>query len=394
VAIHFKCPSPKCGKFIQVGDAMAGKMVVCPTCKRQVAVPTQSSQQANGEPTAYEEFLVGMQQTNAPAPAQQAAVKPQPRPAAEETPEDDSGFDNLAELAVAEHKVTAPAGKPTKTAVSWTHIVPLTGSFLRHCLRAIRHPGVDVGKVAAAVFFIAVLETYRRELLARIPQLPAEWWCRELATVGGVLMFLVLGGYCLSVCLALASAAVAGGRGTEAGVRLSLLHVIRTGMMGVCVLVIYVLPVVTLPLLPVALLTLSMTGHARTLDLRRQVRSAFQYGEAFAVLWLVLVCGIALVVAGWWVLIAASGLLAAHVGELMAGVEGEATAGVVMFLGAMVAAVPTFLLACGMFRCIGLLGRSRPAVLESMPTGCPRAVTCVVAVACLALLLYVAYLLT
>ncbi len=291
---------------------------------------------------------------------------------------------DLSGLPRAEAILPAAVGRAGWVRVWWRSPVPLTGSFWRHCLTAMRHSGADPGSVLASGLCLAVLATYWRSLLGPSRLLPSDWAVPYWPLLAGLgVLGVVLGGYGLLVCLSLTSAAVASGGRMETWLRPTVGRVLRTGLLGLAVGVVYVLPVVTLPLLPLAVLILSLAHDGRTFCLRWQLRSAFGYGEGFAILWLMWLIGAAVVVAVWTVLNWLAGALAECVVVGMSAPEAAATRAVVWFLGALVAAVIALVPVCGMARCTGLLARFRPGLLESLPARCRAVVTWGIVLVCI-----------
>src|SRR3989304_4516317 len=98
----------------------------------------------------------------------------------------------------------SPARRAGRPPTAWISSSPLTGSFPQHCLTAMRHPGVDIGSALLACFCLAVLKNFHHCLLGPCSLLPTEWNVPRslLLALWGVLV-VVLGGYCLFVCLAL-----------------------------------------------------------------------------------------------------------------------------------------------------------------------------------------------
>jgi hypothetical protein len=401
VAIQFLCPNPKCGKLIQVPADQAGQQVSCPTCRQTVTAPAAPGEATTGDRVvmdAYQRFLQGLKEpqeapeqgapaaTSPPQPPPAAAPAKPPPPMAVIPTLSDEGVEDLVPLppAGAAYRGVPPfkAGWVPNT---WMRLIPLRGHFARHCLRALRHPGVDAGSVLMAAFCLALLAMSRRCLLGSSPLLPLEHWhiSKLYAVVVIVILAMILGGCCLSVGLALTAAATAGGGRMETWSRPRSGRVLQLGMLGMAVMVLYVLPVVTLPLLPLALLVLSLAGDGRAFSFRWQIQAAYQYGDGFAILWLFLVPGIAVVAVGWWLVNYLAGLVADYaVGMLAAEPEQVAMRIVIGFLGAFVAGVVVFPLICGMMRCAGLLARLKPAALSSLPHRGPAVVTWGVVIAC------------
>jgi hypothetical protein len=275
------------------------------------------------------------------------------------------------------------AGKAGWVRAWWRSPTPLTGSLWRHCLTALRHSGADAGSVLAASLCVAILTTYFRALLGPDALLPADANVpRAPLLVGFGVLAVMLGGYGLMVCLSLTHAAVASGGRMQTWLRPTAGRVLRTGLLGLAVMVVYVLPVVTLPLLPLAVLALALTLDARAFCFRWQLRSAFTYGEGFAILWLVWLLAGAVAVAVWMGVNWVADVFAECVVTEFSRPEAAAMRAVIWFCGALVAAVLVLLPVFGMARCTGLLARFRPGVLESLPVSCKSAATWGIILAC------------
>jgi DNA-directed RNA polymerase subunit RPC12/RpoP len=399
VAIQFVCPNPRCGKLIQVSADKAGQQIQCPTCRQTVLVPGAVggfTSRDDAAVEAYQQFLRGIKEHQAPeedagtgppaasksAAGAPAVTLPPRRPPAPPRPAIDK--EDLSGLPRAE--VPLPAGAPGRGAGArawWRSPAPLTGSFWRHCLRGVCHSGVDPGSILAASLCVAILTTYFRALLAPEPLLAVGAnGPRGLLLAGFGVLAVLLGGYVLMVCLSLIHTAVASGGRMQTWLRPTGGRVLRTGLLGLAVTVVYLLPVITLPLLPLAVLTLALTLDGRAFCFRWQIRSAFDYGEGFAVLWLVWLLAGAVATALWVGITWLADTLADWAVTDLARPEAAALRAVIWFCGALVATVLTLLPVCGMARCTGLLARFRPGVLESLPTTCRPAVTWAIVLGC------------
>ena len=150
--------------------------------------------------------------------------------------------------------------------------------------------------------------------------------------------------------------------------RLGLGALFEYGMTGLAVLVLYVLPVVTLPLLPLGLLALAWSDDARGLDVLWAFQAARRFPGALGRLWAVLAlwCGVLAAAAGvlsWGVGAATARLIHASGGRT----GGLILASAVAVLGALAMALVACVLLFVLFRCAGLLGRHCPEVLETLP---------------------------
>ncbi|HUT59889.1 MAG TPA: hypothetical protein VNA25_18755 [Phycisphaerae bacterium] len=158
------------------------------------------------------------------------------------------------------------------------------------------------------------------------------------------------------------------------------------GVKALGVGVVYVLPVVTLPLLPLGLLALACCDDPRGLDFRWAWRAARAHRRALGKLWLVM---------GVWLVLLAAGLAGLYATKEAWAISiitsspqslGAAIAASVVFVfGAVAMSLWACTLACAAFRCIGLLGRHVPEIPDSLPEDPdPPKVTAAVVAACAA----------
>ncbi|MFB3891968.1 MAG: hypothetical protein ACE15C_08085 [Phycisphaerae bacterium] len=127
------------------------------------------------------------------------------------------------------------------------------------------------------------------------------------------------------------------------------------GVKGLIVLVMYVVPLFTLPLLPLGMLFLSSPGKVRPMRLGAVVRTAWQRARDFTIMWLILLvwlAGAALAVAAFVVLY--------RLTDLIPPIEGAAGTTLSMIVSAAATAVAGAIagvFGLAVFRCIGLFGR-------------------------------------
>lgn len=138
----------------------------------------------------------------------------------------------------------------------------------------------------------------------------------------------------------------------------------RLGVWGLIIACVYVLPIVTLPLLPLGLLAFTVTDDARCCDVFWALRAARRHTKWLGMLWMMLlmwgVGGGVVVVAGGWI-VAVCGL------ALYAGCLGILLAALVFAAGASIVMATQVTVYCMQFRCVGMLGRYCPDVIESLP---------------------------
>lgn len=150
--------------------------------------------------------------------------------------------------------------------------------------------------------------------------------------------------------------------------RLGLGALFEGGLTGLGLLVVYVLPVVTLPLLPLGLLAAAWSDDTRALDPLWAFRAARRHPRPLAVLWAVLLLWGGLLGAGAWLAGRAADswidrLLHQRGEPLWAGLLIAA----VTALGSLALALIGCVFGAVLFRCVGLLGRYHPEVLDTLP---------------------------
>jgi len=138
------------------------------------------------------------------------------------------------------------------------------------------------------------------------------------------------------------------------------------GIRGLGILIVYVLPVVTLPLLPMGLLGMACADDGRALDLAWAWRAVRRMRREYARLWLVL---------GIWCAGAGGCALGVHflTGKLFSAAMGRSgqmdasVAVIVWALGCLAASVGLLAFVAAFFRCIGIFGRCYDEPLEMLP---------------------------
>ncbi len=202
--------------------------------------------------------------------------------------------------------------------------------------------------------------------VARLEQISGSWGPLLWAAAAVVAAWVV--SYAFEYVLDAISAAVAGARTPPDAPRLASLRQPAAGAYLVGLVVAYVLPVVTLPLLPIALVRLGLPGRAGVFRVRSLARAAWREVRDFEIVWLFLLM---------WALAGALGaLLIAQGLTLLARsipVESETTRvavralwiGLASGIGGLVGGVPILSMAC----CIGALGRCRRPSFAPSPVG-------------------------
>jgi len=131
---------------------------------------------------------------------------------------------------------------------------------------------------------------------------------------------------------------------------------------------VYVLPVVTLPLLPLGVLGLAWADGGGGLDLVWALKAARRRPRQLAVLWAVLLPWAAAVVAGPWLTLTFFFWISGDVIRQLHGHwVGQFLSMVFVGEGVVLAVAVALLSPTVCCRCIGLFGRRNPAVLEMLP---------------------------
>ena len=139
-------------------------------------------------------------------------------------------------------------------------------------------------------------------------------------------------------------------------------EIIVTGVKNLALLAVYVLPVVTLGLLPMALLALAHTDDARAYDVARIARAAARRKTAMVRVWLcvapVLLAAVALLIGMSW--------LTAKAIVFLGDFGWTGLLPVLLVLAPAVSIACLLLPARAVFRIVGLLGRHDPQLLEEL----------------------------
>ncbi|MFA6135487.1 MAG: hypothetical protein WC869_15855 [Phycisphaerae bacterium] len=244
---------------------------------------------------------------------------------------------------------------------------PVYGTYFKLCRAALAHPGGNAGSVAVAALALTLGYACCRLLYVIFPDFLPSLPGGKMLLLGATLLMLVLVvGYCLQVVIRLISSSVAGATRLVSGHHFRLWDILKTGLMGLAIGVIYLAPVVTLPLLPLVLLAFSMAQNGRSFNIARMLKWALACGEMFAILWLVLFLAAVGLVVEVMLLNALFAYLSGLAVAPLAGTEGTILTELIGIGRVLVTSLITCALACGPIRCIGLMGRFRPDLVGSL----------------------------
>ena len=357
MAISFKCSNPLCGKGVRAADSAAGRKAICPFCRTVQIVPAPGEQ-------ALEQPLSG------------GASKPVPQPIAGETIScGDCGeeFPSSASICPRCGWVnTFLYGPPPFPQPAEPHKRAGIGRFATGCLGAVKY-GLSN---RASIFKLAVYGTVLAFLLGGAVRFLESFllWTvpgRLVLAVAAMAVQVLVGGFFLRFLL---DGAIGSLEGVDEApdvppFELKLLY--GTGLRGVAVLIVYLLPVVTIPLLPLAWLALAYSDDERAFNVFWALKAAVKRPGALLVLWLFLLLWAAVMVAA----VAGVALAAAAMVEAAetTGCFGILISLAVLLLAGIVAITVCCIFATVQFRCIGLLGRHYPELTGSLPAQNDRA---------------------
>jgi len=364
--IKFACSNAGCGKSIKVPDGSEGKKVRCPSCGMRQRIPDGGS---GGGMDWLDELGAAEAGSPAAAPAYGQA-------SAGDVPYRCTGCgkrlmypDALCSRCggTAEQPASAPAA--TATAAPPAAFggpfgrPPADGSLSGQCLGAIGYGFSNFGAVMTLVL-VSVGVSFLFNLITIIPFLGAV-----IALVGGPFVALGLLGYVGRFLLDCILGSLEGSKEAPNVENFQLLPMASTGLRILGLIVVYVLPIVTIPLLPLGLLALAVTGDGRAYNLTWALKAASRNAGGLAKAWAFLllwgVIGIGIVSGALFgVALAAVAAGAAAGGEGISALL--AMAGVWLVGGLFVQGVGITMqvAAC---HCIGALGRFHRDIVDTLP---------------------------
>ena len=140
-------------------------------------------------------------------------------------------------------------------------------------------------------------------------------------------------------------------------------EMLRTGLQWLALCLVYVGPIVTLPLLPLGVLALARTNDGRAFNAAWAFRAAARRTTELILLWLILLLWLVLTAPIVILLIVLTGGPAAA-----ATAGGSAVAGfAVGLMATLLVSAVVFMVAAICFRCIGLLGYHWPELTQTLP---------------------------
>lgn len=346
MSVEFRCANPQCHKLLTGPDDWTGRQIHCPLCG--TAQPVPAPQESDTIPLADDPPAAGQAQVvcvecgqSSPLTAVACSLCGRPLRRAATTPPPQTRPPTPAPM-------PRPTGQPNILVDGLRSVVYAMGN--RSSI--FKLTAVFAGVYIAYQFGFTLLLVWARGSLG------GQIVVLLVALCASVLM----GGYLLRFYL---DCAIGGLEAAEQAPDIppfDMDELIRTGLKGLAMVVVYVVPVVTIPLLPVGYLALAYTNDHRALNPLRAARAAAKCPGGLAAVWLVLILLVLLAASLLFLVVMAASVL---VGVLPGGVGLFKLVVLVILTGFLAASVAvTFYCMC--FHCFGVLGRHRPAVLEVM----------------------------
>ena len=365
MAIRFECPNPNCGKIIRAPGDMVGQADRCPACGTPIVIPPPSDGQFSRADGAYIKAIkfvhdrALMESLRGEHPARCLECGHQVAPNAR----------SCGHCGRANPLLPDPKGLPAAIRRQKAYAVRVEGGLASDCLNAAGHALRNL----PAAFLLAACFTGAYALLRILIHFAwplLDQGGRRWLLVAGLAPFLLLAGWTLRVhgrtVMQGLSASVRPKRGSPAGIA----AILRSALHALGIGLVYVLPLVTVPLLPIGLIGCAYMKDSRALNVAWAARSAARAPEGLAALWLLLLLwgGIAaLVVLG--ITVPLAGL--ARAPAVCAAGPMPVVPLIIDIIATWLGALAGFILLTIPFRCIGALGRHHPAILDGPPSRSP-----------------------
>lgn len=340
--IRFTCSNTTCGHKMRAEDNLAGKRVRCPRCRAIQTVPAERAPQTSPASGAAGAILCPDCGTTFPARAMLC-----PR----------CGWVNSS------LQPALPAGPlPPGAAPPAASIGPLAAD----CRKAIAYGLSNFRSIVVLVLCFLVVYMAVHFVLNAFGSVLWFTGLGNLIMVAlGAAVQVSVGGYFLRYYLDVVISSLEGDDQAPNLPEFRISELLATGVKGLGLLVVYVTPIVTLPLLPLGLLAAGYSDDNRCFHVLWALRAARKHPRRLAVLWAFMLLWLTLSFASTYGLMLVSGIVA---GAVAAAGGGAPLLAFLIMLGAVILAAPIdVMFTCVLFRCIGMLGRHDPALLEMLP---------------------------
>lgn len=348
---------------MQVPDSMAGASERCPRCGRPITVPDVSGEFGHKD-EAYIEAITAPRnypEAGLTLPREVHPTRHCPKCGRLMSTELQS-----CPFCGEESDAAAPTRKH-EAEPAFARFAPATGAFRGSCLRAGRYAVKSFPALLLLTFmgglFYAVLRT--AWTLATLHN-GGDARLAALSAVGAGIVAVYALGYFGRFCLGVVESTL---RGASEPAKLPSLNPVPAAVAAVRVcglLAVYVLPVVTLPLLPIGLIAQACGRGRRGYDLPWAVRAAGRCADDLGLFWLILLpCAVLSAVVGVVVMGSFHAIAAGRADGLAGPWEHVATV-LLLTAGAMLTSAVLVPILVGACRCVGMLGRHNPQLLNSL----------------------------
>ena len=356
--IRFTCSNPACGHVMRAGDELAGERVRCPRCRTIQSVPA--------EPIKLKPLS---EPPPAPRAAEQTSVTPG-RDGAILCPDCGTTFSAAAQLCPQCGWVNSslqpplPARFPAPAAPG--DRPRRSGQLAGDCLKAIAYGLSNFKSIFVLVLCITGIYFFFQFILSLFGMF------LMFVPLGNLIMLalagavqLIIGGYFFRYYLDVIISSLEGLERAPDLPPFDISVLFATGVKGLGILVVYATPIITLPLLPLGFLAWAYSDDNRAFNVLWAVRAAQKRPGQLAAVWLMLLLWAGVGFLATYVITLAFGIAA---GALTgSGVGGFLLAILFVLAAVLLAATVNVMFVCVLFRCVGMLGRHNPVLMEMLP---------------------------
>ncbi len=291
MAIHFNCPH--CNLGLHAKDAHAGKKGKCPACRKLFRVPegeggglpeaAEAAESAEGGATGP----FGLDDLHTLADGEAASEStslPEPPPLPSHQQARQGGY-GLAPVILAPAVPEPAAPAPTPVRIRTAGGDGKTGAMSLGCLGAIGFAVKNLPAIflLSIMFWLVVLGFYL--LLPDMEKGPPPAWVMPALCVLALVIQMTLGGYFLRYLCDVADGTTEENDGAQPLPEWDFAKQIVLALRWIGMIIVYVLPVVTLPLMPLGCLALSDTRDGRAMNLWWTMKALGKAPGRFFALW-------------------------------------------------------------------------------------------------------------
>jgi hypothetical protein len=351
MTISFRCNNPNCQKSVNAPDGTEGRKARCPQCGTIQVIPT-SAPEPEFEPLRF------LEKDSPPAVADDvscgdcgAKLPPNAMLCSQ------CGWVNPSSTGA------PPTPQPTTAAT-----IPTAGSMVGECIKAPAYGFSNIGSLTKLVLYSIGLGIIVNVIRGFFD------WLMFMGPIGVLIRLLVelvggivISGYFFRFYLDCGISSLEGVNQAPDVPEFDLKALFNTGLRWLGVLCVYILPVITIPLLPLGLLAWAYSDDLRMFDVRWALRAAAKKPGQLLTLWLMMLIwgavGIVATIIFWLLLMALGGACLLSGGG---GFSGLLMALLLIVIGGFFISVVFHTFMAVQFRCVGMLGRYNPDLLDML----------------------------